>query len=87
MYEKKPFNKASFSHKFNGPGVRYEVAVSILNGDIVWVHGPFLCGKWPDIAIFRHAMIHFLDDGERVEADLGYRGEAQSIGSRTQHYT
>ena len=32
-------------------------------------------GDYPDISIFRHALIFMLDDGERVEADDGYRGE------------
>lgn len=63
------------SHKFKGPGVRYEIAICILTGDIVWVMGPFPCGDWPDINIFRFALKHMLDDGERVEADDGYVGD------------
>ena len=31
---------------------------------------------WPDIKIFRDSLITFLEDGERVEADDGYIGEA-----------
>jgi hypothetical protein len=34
--------KAFNSHKFDGPGLRYEIAVCILTGWIVWVMGPFL---------------------------------------------
>ena len=56
--------------------MRYEVGVSILCGDIVWLHGPFPAGDWPDINIFRHSIIHCLDENERVEADDGYVGEA-----------
>jgi hypothetical protein len=33
-------------------------------------------GDWPDVEILRHAIIPKLDDGERVEADDGYLGEA-----------
>lgn len=69
-----PFWPGWFSHKFRGPGVRYEVAVSICGGDIVWVYGPFPCGQWPDIKIFRHAMINRLLPWEMVEADRGYGG-------------
>ena len=47
-----------------------------MGGDVVWVHGPFPCGDWPDIVIFRSSLISFLDEGERVEADDGYVGEA-----------
>lgn len=56
--------------------MRYEVGVSILNGDIVWVNGPYECGLWPDIKIFRNSLRSHLDQNERVEADDGYIGEA-----------
>ena len=67
--------KSWHSHKFGGPGVRYEVAVCILTGFIVWVLGPFPCGDWPDVTIFRFALKQLLDENERVEADDGYVGE------------
>jgi hypothetical protein len=70
------YNKAWYSHKFKHAGLRYEVAVSIQKGDIVWIHGPFPAGDWPDIKIFRHSLLSHLSDGERVEADQGYVGEA-----------
>lgn len=73
--EPSPFSKIWYSHKFSGPGLRYEVGVSIKGCDIVWVHGPFPCGSWPDIKIFRHGLKHYLDKDERVEADNGYQGE------------
>jgi len=68
--------KSWYSHKFHGPGLRYEVGVSILDGNIVWLNGPFPCGDWPDITIFRLSLMKFLDYGERVEADDGYIGES-----------
>jgi hypothetical protein len=53
-----------------------------LSGDIVWCNGPFPCGIYPDIEIFRRGLIQELDDARRrtgriemVEADKGYRGE------------
>jgi len=63
-----------YSHKFKGAGLRYEVALCIQTGDIVWVNGPFPCGHHPDINIFLQDLATLLDDGERVEADDGYRG-------------
>ena len=72
----KRFDKIWYCHKFNHAAVRYEVAVSIQSGDIVWIHGPFPVGGWPDINIFRHSLLSHLSEGERVVADLGYRGEA-----------
>ena len=74
-----PFSPMWFSHKFKGPGLRYEVAVSIRGGDIVWTNGPYACGAWPDISIFREHLIHQLLPGEMVEADRGYRGEPTKI--------
>jgi hypothetical protein len=64
-----------YSHKFKKSGLRYEIAISIQAGDIVWVNGPFPCGEWPDIKIFRKDLKGMLQFGEAVEADDGYRGE------------
>jgi hypothetical protein len=78
-YEWKPFWPGWFSPKFRGPGLRYEIALCIRTGDIVWINGPFPCGRYPDIKIFRRDLIFELEDGEMVEADLGYRGEPQYV--------
>lgn len=74
-----PFAKKWYSHKFKGPGLRYEVAVSIKGGDIVWTNGPFPCGSWPDISIFRAGLISKLRRREMVEADKGYRGQPDKV--------
>jgi hypothetical protein len=47
-----PFWKGWYSQKFKSAGVHYEVTISIQSGDIVWIHGPFPCGKFPDLTIF-----------------------------------
>lgn len=75
--EQFPFWNGWWSHKFNGPGLRYEVGISIQTGDIVWIYGPFPAGAWPDISIFRLALILELGAGEKVEADRGYVGESR----------
>ena len=51
----------------------------LLTGDIVHINGPFRAGDWPGIAIFRDRLIGMLDEGERVEADDGYRSKSASI--------
>ena len=79
IMEPSPFSPQWYSHKFKGPGVRYEVALSINGGDIVHINGPFACGSNPDITIFRKRLINKLDHGEKVEADRGYRGEPDFI--------
>ena len=64
-----------YSHKFGHSGLRYEVGISILSGDICWINGPYEAGRWNDISIFRDSLMSHLDDSERVEADDGYIGE------------
>ena len=49
----KPFNKKWYSHKSESAGLRYEIAICIQTGRMVWTKGPFPCGVWPDIKIFR----------------------------------
>ncbi len=73
-----PFAGRKFhSHKYKfGSAVRYEVAICILTGDLVWVNGPYEPGIWNDIAIFRNSLLSMLEDGERAEGDDGYRGAA-----------
>ena len=68
------------SHKYAGKSaLRYEIGVSILGGDLVWIQGPYPAGKWTDIKIFNQVLRNFLDTGERVEADNGYVGAADKV--------
>ena len=41
-----------YSHKSNGPGLRYELGTSLQSGLIAWVSGPWRAGLWPDKTIF-----------------------------------
>ena len=68
-------NKSFFTHNFNKSGLRYEVAVCIRTGWIVWIHGPSPPGDRNDLTIFRDGLKHLLRPGERVEADDGYIAE------------
>ena len=68
--------RAFSSHKFKKrSGLRYELCLCILTGDIVWLNGPYECGMWPDISVFRDSLKSHLEPNERVEADDGYVGE------------
>lgn len=66
------FDKKWFSHKFNGPGIRYEVGLSISNGYIVWASGGFPCGEWPDVKIAKDLYIYYAKN-EKTLADKGYK--------------
>ena len=68
------------SHKYAGKSaLRYEIGVSILGGDLVWINGPYPAGTWTDIKIFNKVLRHFLEPGERVEADNGYVGAVDKV--------
>lgn len=77
--EPKPFSGKWFSHKFKGSGLRYEVGLSIFSGELIWIYGPFPCGQYPDLSIFRMRMKQLLLPGERTVADNGYRDPACAI--------
>ena len=69
------WSKRWFSPKFKGPGLRYEIAISILEGDIVWVNGPFPPGLYNDVQIFEEQGLQsMLEKNERVECDGIYIG-------------
>ena len=67
-----------YSHKFNGFGLKYEIASCIETGDIVHFVGPFR-GAIHDLTIFRSYLKDKLRPGETVMADKGYRGEASIV--------
>jgi hypothetical protein len=63
-----------YSFKFRRSGLRYEVGLCILTGDIVWINGPYEPGLWNDLEIFQDCLMHWMEQNERVEADDGYLG-------------
>lgn len=80
------FAENFLSHKFKGNGVKYEVAVCIQTGGVVWIHGPVRCGI-NDIQVARQAFVSFLNDDEMANADGGYRGEEKHLKApRLYHY-
>jgi hypothetical protein len=68
------------SHKYAGKSALcYELGVDILAGNLVWIQGSYPAGKYTDIKIFNKVLRIFLEPGERVEADEGYRGHLDNI--------
>ncbi len=53
--------------------------MDILAGKLVRILGPYWAGKCPDIEIFNSVLTNFLEPGERVKADDGYRGHADNV--------
>ncbi len=73
--ESKPFDKSRNSHKFYGPGVRYEIAISIETVEIVWAYGPWPCNVNRDLRIFRNGLKKVLNEDEFVVAHSSYSDE------------
>lgn len=78
-----------FSHKFNGPGVAYEIVIALYSNSILSVRGPFPASVH-DITIFRGgrkdeepkdpgAVIFKIKVGQRVIGDSGYEGEPTKV--------
>lgn len=72
IFEPTPFNKKWYSFKHNGPGLRYEIGLSITTGKIIWAHGGVPCGMFSDLKLAREIFVHILDPGEKAIADRGY---------------
>ena len=77
-YEPWPFKKDMYSQKSNGPGLKYEVAVCIKTGHIVWIAGPFPASA-SDGTIFKNGLTKELCDDEVVEVDRGYKGDGKMM--------
>jgi len=73
IQEPSPFDPKWYSHKFKGPGLRYEIGISIASGDIVWAYGPAPCGSWSDLKIARTGIVRVMEHGEMIIADGGYK--------------
>ena len=84
IMEQVPFYSGWWSKKMNGTALRYEIAIAIKTGYIVWLLGPYPAGSYSDIKIFRSHLKHLLmmKPGERVEADQGYRGERKYVDTK-----
>ncbi len=63
-----PFSLFNFSGKC---GSWYKFGVDIFAGNIVWINGPYVAGKHPNIKLFCSGLAHLLDKYERVEAEDG----------------
>jgi hypothetical protein len=74
IYEKTPFDRKWFSHKFKGPGLRYEIGLSIYSGDIVWASGGVPCGQYPDLKLAKDSYVKFAEN-EITLADKGYKDQ------------
>jgi DDE superfamily endonuclease len=89
IMEPSPFDPKWLSEKFNGPGVKYEVAVCIQTGWIVHTNGPYPCGQWHDLTVARDDLCYKLADSEfdneMACADGGYHDGYEFFETPTGH--
>ena len=71
-------DKLWYSHKYNKPGLSYEIALHLYKDKVAWVNGPFPAGE-SDLSIFRKedGLKSKLPPGKLVIADKGYPSEEQ----------
>ena len=66
-----------YSHKHNGPGLKYEICHGIYTGNICWVNGPFKAGEFNDLQVAKEfglcAMLSA--SGEKAIADGIYKDQ------------
>lgn len=67
-----PFDPSYYSHKVGHGGLRYEIGLLVSSGHIVLVNGPFPCGAFASVIIFRQGLKGKLLPAERVITDKGY---------------
>lgn len=71
--ETHPIDKDFYSFKFHAAGLKYEIAVSIHGGNIVWVYGGVPCGIYSDLTLARESFVDQLLPNEKAVADGVYR--------------
>lgn len=80
-----------YDPKSKSSGLKYEFAVSVRTGLLIWINGPFPASRH-DITVFRggnkktkeeewdqNALCMKMPEGKRVIGDSGYAGEADKI--------
>lgn len=71
-----------YSHKFNGPGVGYQLALSLFTSDLVYLKGPSPAGE-PDVTEYQAELKAMIPDGKKVIVDGGYKDKDDNKLSNT----
>ncbi|KAF2072514.1 hypothetical protein CYY_006181 [Polysphondylium violaceum] len=72
-------DESFYSAKHSANGVKYEVGTNLIDGEVMWVNGPFK-GRMADINIYRNNLKNVqIKDGERFVADIAYHGEKEKL--------
>lgn len=60
VHKKHPLDKTLYAHKFKRASLHHEIAVIINIGDFVCACGPFKCGEYLQLRIFRVSLKELL---------------------------
>ena len=68
-----------YSHKHKGPGVTYELGISIWESKLVWINGPFMAGK-NDIGMFKSdgGLEERIPASKRALGDSAYKSSTRT---------
>lgn len=61
-----------FAFKFNGPGLGYELALSLFSSDLVWLKGPYPPGAISERAHYENDLHQKIPDGKKAISDGGF---------------
>jgi DDE superfamily endonuclease len=77
-----------YSHKFNGPGLTYELVIHVHTQKLLWVNGPYEAGM-SDLQVARQpdGILAKIPDGRKIIADKAYRGESNKFATPNEHDT
>jgi DDE superfamily endonuclease len=75
-----------FSYKFKGPGLAYELVVSVHTQKLIWIGGPYEAAT-NDIQMARKpgGILEMIPEGLKRIGDKGYRGEPEKISTNNPH--
>ena len=63
-----------YSHKFNGPGLAYELAMSIFEPKLVWLKGPMKPGEvGNDLAVYKSEIKQKIPAAKKIVVDSVYK--------------
>ena len=75
-------NPQFYSHKFHGPGVGYQLALSLFTSDLVYLKGPDPAGQ-SDMQEYQAELKDLMPDGKKIVVDGGYNDKADKKLSRS----
>ena len=77
--EPSPWNTKWYSKKFNGPGLKYLVAIAIYSKNICFAEGPRCAGSGDESTFYKQTLLPKLPN-EPIEVDSGPGGDMRLMG-------